>query len=152
MGDSAPARFATTTLVVRQVPRDPISGPVEALVAAHLGLSASQVALTNGVDEAIHVLFETFLEAGDELLLPVPTYTMYEVYAAATEANVVTVLAADFHPVNRQITKAVMLDVSHELADVYFCVFLAVAGTLDHFPKQECGDGDQQPEQYGLYS
>jgi histidinol-phosphate aminotransferase len=47
------------------------------------------VALTNGVDEAIHVLFETFLESGDELLLPVPTYTMYEVYASATDARVV---------------------------------------------------------------
>ncbi len=65
------------------------------MVAAHLGLKAEQVALTNGVDEAIHVLFETFLEAGDELLLPVPTYTMYEVYASATDARVVTVQAAD---------------------------------------------------------
>ncbi len=69
--------------------------PVEAIVAAHLGLKAEQVALTNGVDEAIHVLFETFLEAGDELLLPVPTYTMYQVYASATDARVVTVQAAD---------------------------------------------------------
>ena len=69
--------------------------PVEAIVAAHLGLVAAQVALTNGVDEAIHVLFEAFLEEGDELLLPVPTYTMYEVYASATDARVVTVPAAD---------------------------------------------------------
>jgi histidinol-phosphate aminotransferase len=53
------------------------------------------VALTNGVDEAIHVLFETFLEAGDELLMPVPTYTMYEVYASTTDANVLTIQAAD---------------------------------------------------------
>jgi histidinol-phosphate aminotransferase len=51
--------------------------------------------LTNGVDEAIHVLFETFLEAGDELLLPVPTCAMYEIYASATDARVVSVLAAD---------------------------------------------------------
>lgn len=69
--------------------------PVEAIVAAHLGLKPEQIALTNGVDEAIHVLFETFLEAGDELLLPVPTYTMYQVYASATDARVVTVQAAD---------------------------------------------------------
>jgi histidinol-phosphate aminotransferase len=47
------------------------------------------------VDEAIHVLFETFLEAGDELLLPVPTYTMYEVYASATDARIVAVQAAE---------------------------------------------------------
>jgi histidinol-phosphate aminotransferase len=75
--------------------RYPEREPVEAMVAAHLGLKAEQVALTNGVDEAIHVLFETFLEAGDELLLPVPTYTMYEVYASATDARVVAVQAAD---------------------------------------------------------
>jgi histidinol-phosphate aminotransferase len=75
--------------------RYPEREPVEATVAAHLGLKTEQVALTNGVDEAIHVLFETFLEAGDELLLPVPTYTMYEVYASATDARVVTVQAAD---------------------------------------------------------
>jgi histidinol-phosphate aminotransferase len=75
--------------------RYPEREPVEALVAAHLGVGAAQLALTNGVDEAIHVLFETFLEAGDELLLPVPTYTMYEVYASATDARAVSVQAAD---------------------------------------------------------
>ena len=75
--------------------RYPEREPVEARVAAHLGLEANQVMLTNGVDEAIHVLFETFLETGDELLLPVPTYTMYEVYASATDAKVIAVQAAD---------------------------------------------------------
>jgi histidinol-phosphate aminotransferase len=75
--------------------RYPEREPVEAIVAAHLGLRPEQVALTNGVDEAIHVLFETFLEGGDEVLMPVPTYTMYEVYASATDSSVVTVQAAD---------------------------------------------------------
>ena len=75
--------------------RYPERESVEALVAAHLGLTPAQVALTNGVDEAIHVLFEAFLDDGDELLLPVPTYTMYEVYASATDARSVTVLAGD---------------------------------------------------------
>jgi histidinol-phosphate aminotransferase len=75
--------------------RYPEREPVEAMVAARLGLDAAQVALTNGVDEAIHVLFEAFLEADDELLLPVPTYTMYEVYASAADARIVTVQAGD---------------------------------------------------------
>ncbi len=75
--------------------RYPEREPIEAAVAAHLGLAATQVALTNGVDEAIHVLFEAFLDAGDELLLPVPTYTMYEIYASATDARIVAVQAAD---------------------------------------------------------
>ena len=75
--------------------RYPEREPIEAIIATHLEIQADQVALTNGVDEAIHVLFETFLGEGDELLLPVPTYTMYEVYASATDARAVTVQAAD---------------------------------------------------------
>src|SRR5271165_1582947 len=47
--------------------RYPEREPVEAIVAAHLGLAAAQAALTNGVDEAIHVLFEAFLGDEDEL-------------------------------------------------------------------------------------
>jgi histidinol-phosphate aminotransferase len=78
-----------------ELTRYPEREPVERIVAQHLGLAPEQVVLTNGVDEAIHVLFETFLESGDELLLPVPTYTMYEVYASATDARAVTVQAAD---------------------------------------------------------
>jgi len=74
--------------------RYPEREPVERIVAENLGIGAEQLVLTNGVDEAIHVLFETFLEDGDELLLPVPTYTMYEVYASATDARAVTVQAA----------------------------------------------------------
>jgi histidinol-phosphate aminotransferase len=77
------------------ITRYPERAPVEAIVATHLGLAPEQVALTNGVDEAIHVLFETFLEEGYELLLPVPTYTMYEVYASSTDAHAVAVQAAD---------------------------------------------------------
>ena len=75
--------------------RYPEREPVEAIVAAYLGLEPAQLVLTNGVDEAIHVLFEAFLEAGDELPLPVPTYTMYEIYASATDAQTVAVQAAD---------------------------------------------------------
>jgi histidinol-phosphate aminotransferase len=92
---SPKVREALSLISTSALTRYPEREPVEAIVAAHLGLAAPEVALTNGVDEAIHVLFETFLEAGDELLLPVPTYTMYEVYASATDARMVPVLAAD---------------------------------------------------------
>jgi histidinol-phosphate aminotransferase len=71
----------------------PERAPVEALVAAKLGLAPEQVLLTNGVDEAIHVLCQTWLEPGTEILLPVPTYSMYEVYASSTGATIVTVQA-----------------------------------------------------------
>jgi histidinol-phosphate aminotransferase len=92
---SPKVREALAQISAGSLTRYPEREPVEAIVATHLGLKPEQVALTNGVDEAIHVLFETFLDAGDELLLPVPTYTMYEVYASATDARAVAVQAAD---------------------------------------------------------
>ncbi|MGC1460773.1 MAG: aminotransferase class I/II-fold pyridoxal phosphate-dependent enzyme, partial [Terracidiphilus sp.] len=92
---SPKVREVLASISAGSLTRYPEREPVEAVVAAHLGVAAEQLALTNGVDEAIHVLFETFLESGDELLLPVPTYTMYEVYASATDARVVAIQAAD---------------------------------------------------------
>lgn len=68
--------------------------PVEAIVAEHHGLRPEQVLLTNGVDEAIHVLCQTYLNPGDALLLPVPTYSMYEVYGSGAEARVDRVQAS----------------------------------------------------------
>jgi histidinol-phosphate aminotransferase len=53
--------------------------PVERIVAAHFGLQAEQVLLTNGVDEAIHLLCATFLEAEDEALVWTPSFFMYDV-------------------------------------------------------------------------
>ncbi len=53
--------------------------PVERMVAAHLGLDAKQVLLTNGVDEAIHLIAVTFLEDGDEALVWTPSFFMYDV-------------------------------------------------------------------------
>jgi histidinol-phosphate aminotransferase len=88
-------REALASISTAALTRYPERETVEAVVAQHLKLAADQVALTNGVDEGIHVLFEAFLESEDELLLPVPTYTMYELYASATDARVVAVQAAD---------------------------------------------------------
>jgi len=67
--------------------------PIEALVAEHLGLPKEQVLLTNGVDEAIHLVCETYLEPGHEVLIVVPTFSMYEIYALTTGATVITIQA-----------------------------------------------------------
>ncbi len=71
---------------------------MEAKVAQHLGLEPEQVLLTNGVDEAIHVLCQTYLDRGDEFLFPTPTYSMYEVYGSCTDATVKTVPSARILP------------------------------------------------------
>jgi histidinol-phosphate aminotransferase len=80
---------------------------VEHFVAEHLSLKPEQVLLTNGVDEAIHVLCQTYLGAGDEMLLPVPTYSMYGVYGSATDARLVEVQAdTGFHfPLERLLQR-----------------------------------------------
>jgi len=53
--------------------------PVERIVAAHFGLQSNQVLLTNGVDEAIHLLCCAFLDEVDEALICTPTFFMYDV-------------------------------------------------------------------------
>jgi histidinol-phosphate aminotransferase len=75
--------------------RYPERGTVEATVADVLGVAPAEVLLTNGVDEAIHVLCQAFLDRGDAMLLPVPTYSMYEVYGSAAEAEIDAVLAVE---------------------------------------------------------
>src|SRR5450432_475096 len=84
-------------LTLEDLARYPEREPVETLVAAALGLEKDEVLLTNGVDEAIHLLCETYLEPGDEAIIVVPTFAMYEISSAATGARVVRVPAkADF--------------------------------------------------------
>ena len=53
--------------------------PVERIVAKHFGLRGEQVLLTNGVDEAIHLMCCAFLEAEDEALIATPSFFMYDV-------------------------------------------------------------------------
>ena len=69
----------------------PERAAVEAAVAAHLGVSPENVLLTNGVDEAILLLFSCFLSPGDEALYPVPTFPMYPICGAAAGARTVEV-------------------------------------------------------------
>ena len=75
--------------------RYPEREPVEKEVAGYLGLDPAQVLLTNGVDEAIHLLSSTYLNPGDEALIVVPTFAMYAIFAEAEGARVVEVRAVD---------------------------------------------------------
>jgi histidinol-phosphate aminotransferase len=53
--------------------------PVELIVAAKFGLEPGQVLLTNGVDEAIHLMACAFLDEGDEAVVWTPSFFMYDV-------------------------------------------------------------------------
>jgi histidinol-phosphate aminotransferase len=78
-------------ITAEELARYPEREPVERVVAEHLELSAAQVLLTNGVDEAIHLLCEAYLEPADEAMIVTPTFGMYEIFAEATGARVVGV-------------------------------------------------------------
>ncbi|HEY4008827.1 MAG TPA: histidinol-phosphate transaminase [Acidobacteriaceae bacterium] len=69
--------------------------PVERIVAQHLGMQPDEVILTNGVDEAIHLMACTFLEEGDEALICTPTFFMYDVCIGMMTAGLVKVQTDD---------------------------------------------------------
>lgn len=73
--------------------RYPVRDVGEQVVSEHLGVAPQELLLTNGTDEAIHLVSETFLEPGDETLIVVPTFAMFEIYAAATGSRVIAIPA-----------------------------------------------------------
>lgn len=71
--------------------RYPEKAFAETKMAESLGVSDSELLLTNGTDEAIHLLCQTYLEAGDQALIVAPTYSMYRIYMMVAGANVTAV-------------------------------------------------------------
>jgi histidinol-phosphate aminotransferase len=82
-------------LTADELARYPEREPVEAMVAAQLELASDEVLLTNGTDEAIHLLCETYLDSDCDVLIVVPTFSMYRIYAAATGARVIPIPAGE---------------------------------------------------------
>ena len=78
-------------LTFEDLARYPEREPVEAKVAEFLGVPKQDLLLTNGVDEAIHLLCQTYLDPGDEALIIVPTYSMYRIYMASAGAEVIAI-------------------------------------------------------------
>src|SRR5208337_651040 len=61
----------------------------ERIVANLLGIEPDQVLLTNGADEALSLLFATYLAPGDELLFADPTFVMYPMLGEGLGAQLV---------------------------------------------------------------
>ena len=101
-------------ITAEELARYPEREPVAAAVAAHLGLPAEQVVLTNGVDEAIHLLCAAYLEPWNEVIVVTPTFSLYEIFAEATGAKVIRVqcgedLCFPFEKVLGAVTEATRL-------------------------------------------
>lgn len=94
-------------LTADDLARYPVRDRVEPIVASHLGVETDELLLTNGTDEAIHLVCETYLEPEDEVVIVFPTFAMFEIYAAATGARVTSIPAGrDFvYPVESVLAR-----------------------------------------------
>lgn len=75
---------------LHRYPDERSSGLADAL-AQHLGLTANQFIVTNGGDELIMLISRAFLEPGDEIIVPDPTFSEYEFGAFIMSGTVVKI-------------------------------------------------------------
>jgi histidinol-phosphate aminotransferase len=66
----------------------PEYGETKAALAKHFGVTPDEFILTNGTDEAIQVLVNTFVDDGQQVLTLHPSYAMYRFYAEVAGAAV----------------------------------------------------------------
>ncbi len=65
---------------------------IDALVD-YTGVSKEHLLVTNGSDDALRLICSTYLDSADEVVIPVPTYNHFMVFAQSRGANVVTTRA-----------------------------------------------------------
>jgi histidinol-phosphate aminotransferase len=81
------------------------------------GVSPEEFTITNGTDEAIQLLVNTFVDDGDDVLLLKPSYAMYKFYAEVAGASVreveyagnLSFPVADFLDELRPETRAILI-------------------------------------------
>ena len=58
-------------------------------LARFFGVRPAEIHLTNGIDDALHLIADTFIEDGDSVLIVEPTFDMYRFFAELAGARVV---------------------------------------------------------------
>lgn len=64
-------------------------------LSQHFGVAADELTLTNGTDEAIQLLINTYIDDGNEVLLLQPAYAMYKFYSQLAGA---VIKELSYHP------------------------------------------------------
>jgi histidinol-phosphate aminotransferase len=78
--------FLREQLSAEQLTIYPEYGQTRAELAAFFGVEPEELLLTNGTDEAIQVIINTYVDDGDEVILERPSYAMYRFYAQVAGA------------------------------------------------------------------
>lgn len=66
----------------------PSYGDIEQKIATYCGVDAANVMITNGSDQGIDLVFRACCEAGSEVIIPAPTFPMYEQSAGIENAKI----------------------------------------------------------------
>jgi histidinol-phosphate aminotransferase len=70
---------------------DPVARRLREAAAALYGVAPEQVLAGNGSDDCLTILYRTFLDAGERVACPWPTYGLYDQLSAIQGAKLVTV-------------------------------------------------------------
>lgn len=61
-------------------------------LANYLKIPPEKLMITNATDEAIMLIIQTYIEKGEEIILPIPTFAIFKFYAQLAEANIKEIL------------------------------------------------------------
>jgi len=89
IGCSPAVRRALIKLAAASISAYPEQGAIRRKAARRFGVRPEELLLTNGTDEALSLVVDTFVESGDRVLLVEPTYAMYRFYSELAGARVV---------------------------------------------------------------
>jgi histidinol-phosphate aminotransferase len=70
---------------------DPVSARLRAAAADRFGVGADQILAGNGSDDCLTIIYRAFLEPGDKIACPWPTYGLYDTLASLQGAALVRV-------------------------------------------------------------
>jgi histidinol-phosphate aminotransferase len=88
LGCSPLVRKALAKLSSADVSMYPEQETVRCELVRYFRVHPDELLLTNGTDEALHLIVDTFLEPGDSVLLVEPTFAMYRFYAELAGARI----------------------------------------------------------------
>ncbi|HEY4948791.1 MAG TPA: histidinol-phosphate transaminase [Candidatus Acidoferrales bacterium] len=88
IGCSPLVRRAIRDLTSASVSMYPEQESVRRELAKFFGAHADELLLTNGTDEALHLVVDTFVEPDDAVLLVEPTFAMYRFYSELAGARI----------------------------------------------------------------
>ncbi len=105
IGCSPAVRRALAKLSAAEISAYPEQASVRRKLAKFFGVSPEELLLTNGTDEALSLIVNTFVEPKSKVLFVEPTYAMYRFYSELAGARIVAprYTAAMEFPVERSL-------------------------------------------------